>query len=140
MISRPTPEDLVQSKVKANEDWEYRKKCHAFDCKDPALGKNDLLCRKHKANLGVYNQAYAELCSNLVYEEAVPESVVFGSWQFPKYVVTLSPDQAFSFLAIQSYLKVLDLEQELDNSKARERSAESNAHYLAGQVSRLRNL
>lgn len=142
MIPRPTPEDLVKSKVKANEEWEYRKKCHAFDCKEPSLGKNDLLCRKHKANLGVYSQAYAELCSNLVYEEVVPESVVFGfgSWQFPKYVVTLSHDQAFSFLAIQSYLKVLDLEKELDNSKARERSAESNAHCLAGQVSRLRNL
>lgn len=140
MIPRPTPEDLINVKAKANEEWEYRKKCLAFDCREPSLGKNDLLCRKHKANLDVYREAYEELCSNLVYEESVPEIAVFGSWQFPKYNVKLSHDQAFSFLAIQSYLKVLDLEKELDNSKARERSAESNAHYLTGQVSRLRNL
>lgn len=143
MIPRPTPEELLIAKAKAEEGWKYKKKCHAIGCKEISLGKHHLLCDQHRSNLGVYAEAYVQICENLQYEETTPVSIDFGfkEWKFPKrYQAILDDDQTFDFLAIQNHLRVIDLEKELNNSRAEVRSAESNAHYLAGQVSRLRNL
>ncbi len=143
MIPRPTPEDMINAKAKAEEDWKYRKQCHAIDCRETSLGKNDILCRQHKNKLGVYTEAYSKLCQNLQYEEKPTASIDLGfgrAFILPRQHAVLDSEQAFNFLAIQNHLRVIDLEKELNNSKAEVRSAESNAHYLAGQVSRLRNL